>query len=117
VVLFELDCPSLQSVPIPRPDQPSKFPTVVRDVAILVASSVPAQALLDAIVGEKLPIVRSVRLFDLYHGKTLPAGQKSLAFRIVMQDTEKTLTDAEADSAIAQMIELLGQRFGATLRS
>jgi phenylalanyl-tRNA synthetase beta chain len=61
--------------------------------------------------------VRSVSLFDLYQGKSLPPGRKSLAFRIVMQDTEKTLTDAEADSAIAQMVELLGERFGGTLRT
>ena len=75
------------------------------------------QALLDALLTEKLPIVRSVRLFDLYQGKSLPPGRKSLAFRIVMQDTEKTLTDAEADLAIAQMVELLGERFGGTLRT
>jgi len=116
-VLFELDAGSLQEVPVPHPVHPSRFPPVVRDVAVLVDASLPVQALLDAIIAEKPAIVRSVRLFDLYQGKSLPAGRKSLAFRIVMQDTEKTLTDAEADSAIAQMVELLGRRFGATLRS
>ena len=117
VVVFELDAASLQQVPVPRPEQPSRFPPIVRDLAVLVAAELPVQTLLDAVSAEKPSIVRSVRLFDLYQGKSLPAGRKSLAFRIVMQDTEKTLTDAEADSAIAQMIELLGQRFGATLRS
>jgi phenylalanyl-tRNA synthetase beta chain len=117
VVVFELDATLLQAVPVPHPGQPSRFPSVVRDLAVLVDAERPVQALLDALSTEKPAIVRSVRLFDLYQGKSLPAGRKSLAFRIVMQDTEKTLTDAEADSAIAQMIELLGQRFGATLRS
>ena len=117
VVVFELDATLLQAVPVPHPGQPSRFPSVVRDLAVLVDAERPVQALLDALSAEKPAIVRSVRLFDLYHGKNLPAGRKSLAFRIVMQDTEKTLTDAEADLAIAQMIELLGQRFGATLRS
>ena len=117
VVVFELDATLLQAVPVPHPGQPSRFPSVVRDLAVLVDAERPVQALLDALSAEKPAIVRSVRLFDLYQGKNLPAGRKSLAFRIVMQDTEKTLTDAEADSAIAQMIELLGQRFGATLRS
>jgi len=84
---------------------------------VLVDARVQVQAILDAFRCEKPAIVRSVRLFDLYQGKSLPAGRKSLAFRIVMQDTEKTLTDAEADSAIAQMVELLGRRFGGTLRS
>ena len=117
VVVFELDATLLQAVPVPHPGQPSRFPSVVRDLAVLVDAERPVQALLDALSAEKPAIVCSVRLFDLYQGKSLPAGRKSLAFRIVMQDTEKTLTDAEADSAIAQMIELLGQRFGATLRS
>ncbi|MBS0335538.1 MAG: phenylalanine--tRNA ligase subunit beta [Proteobacteria bacterium] len=117
VVAFELDAASLKSVPVPRPEHPSRFPPVVRDLAVLVDAALPVQALLDAVLAEKPAIVRSVGLFDLYQGKNLPVGRKSLAFRIVMQDTEKTLTDAEADSAIAQMVELLGRRFGATLRS
>ncbi|CAM9466548.1 unnamed protein product [Phaeothamnion confervicola] len=117
VVVFELDAASFQQVPVPRPEQPSRFPPVVRDLAVLVDAALPVQALLDAILAEKPAIVRSVRLFDLYQGKNLPSGRKSLAFRIVMQDTEKTLTDAEADSAIAQMVALLGRRFDATLRS
>jgi len=117
VVVFELDAASLKAVPIPRPEHPSRFPPLVRDLAVLVDAGLPVQALLDAFAAEKPAIVRTVRLFDLYQGKSLPAGRKSLAFRIVMQDTEKTLTDAEADSAIAQMVELLGSRFGGTLRS
>ncbi len=116
-VLFELDAAILQAMPVPHPGHPSRFPPVVRDLAVLVDAALQVQALLDAMIGEKPAIVRSVRLFDVYQGKSLPAGRKSLAFRIVMQDTEKTLTDAEADSAIAQMVELLGRRFGATLRS
>ena len=116
-VVFELAAQYLQTLPVPRPEQPSRFPPVIRDLAILVDTGVAAQAILDAIQAEKPAILRSVRLFDLYHGKSLPAGRKSLAFRIVIQDTEKTLTDAEADLAIAQVVELLGRRFRATLRS
>ena len=117
VVVFELDAGSLQQVPVPRPEETSRFPPVVRDLAVLVDGRLQVQTLLDAFQAEKPAIVRSVRLFDLYQGKSLPPGQKSLAFRIVMQDTEKTLTDAEADSAIAQMVELLGRRFSGTLRT
>jgi phenylalanyl-tRNA synthetase beta chain len=116
-VVFELDAGALQQVPVPHPEEPSRFPPVVRDIAVLVNAGLQVQAVLDALQAEKPAIVRSVRLFDLYQGKSLPPGRKSLAFRIVMQDTEKTLTDAEADSAIAQMVELLGERFGGTLRT
>jgi phenylalanyl-tRNA synthetase beta chain len=116
-VVFELDAARLQEVPVPHPEEPSRFPPVVRDIAVLVDAGLQVQTLLDALQAAKPAIVRSVRLFDLYHGKSLPPGRKSLAFRIVMQDTEKTLTDAEADSAIAQMVGLLGERFGGTLRT
>ncbi len=116
-VVFELDAENLQKVRVPHPEQPSRFPPVVRDIAVLVEAGLPVQTLLDALEAEKPAIVRSIGLFDLYHGKSLPSGRKSLAFRIVMQDTEKTLTDAEVDSAIAQMVQLLRQRFGGTLRT
>jgi phenylalanyl-tRNA synthetase beta chain len=65
---------------------------------------------------EKPPIVTSVRLFDLYQGQGVPEGRKSLAFRVVMQHTERTLTDAEADAARDQLVRLLGAKFSATLR-
>jgi phenylalanyl-tRNA synthetase beta chain len=65
---------------------------------------------------EKAPIVTSVRLFDLYQGQGVPEGRKSLAFRVVMQHTERTLTDAEADAARDQLVRLLGAKFSATLR-
>ena len=56
-------------------------------------------------------------MFDLYQGTSLPAGKKSLAFRVVMQDTERTLTDTEADAARDALIGLWGRRFGAILRA
>ena len=115
-VLFELDAQALEPLPLPAFAAPSRFPPVVRDMALLVDSAVPAQALLDAMAAEKPPIVSSVRLFDLYQGPGVPAGGKSLAFRVVMQDTERTLTDAEADAARDQLVGLLGAKFSATLR-
>ncbi len=96
---------------------PSKFPPVVRDVALLVDAALPAQALLDAIEAAKPPIVQEVRVFDLYQGKSLPIGRKSLAFRVVMQHTERTLTDAEADAARDALVALLAREFSASLRS
>ena len=117
VVLFELDAEAVQRLEIPRPRVPSRFPPVVRDVAVLVDAGVPAQALMDAIEAAKPAIVQEVTIFDLYQGKSLPAGRKSLAFRVVMQDTERTLTDAEADAAKDALVALLMREFSATLRS
>jgi len=120
VVLFELDAEALQEVPLPRFVPPSKYPPVVRDIAVLVKAEVPAQALLDALRAEKPAFVREVTIFDVYQGKTLSEqaarGLKSLAFRVVMQHTERTLTDAEADAARDELVGLLGRKFSATLR-
>ena len=116
-VLFEVDADCLALAPQPRPTQPSRFPPVVRDIALLVDAGLPAQAFLDAAEAGKSPIVQGVSLFDLYQGQSLPAGMKSLAFRVVMQDTERTLTDVEADSARDALVELWGRRFGAKLRA
>jgi phenylalanyl-tRNA synthetase beta chain len=115
-VLFELDAAILQALPSPRFVAPSKYPPVVRDMALLVDASVPVEALLEAMEAEKPPIVTSIRVFDLYQGSGVPAGRKSLAFRVVMQDTERTLTDAEADAARDALVSLLGQKFSASLR-
>jgi phenylalanyl-tRNA synthetase beta chain len=116
-VLFELEAAAMQAVPLPRPRVPSDQPPVVRDIALVFPAGTPVQAVLDAIEAEKPAIVGSVRLFSLYRGASLPAGTKSLAFRVVMQDTERTLTDAEADAARDTLVSLLGRRFSATLRT
>ena len=116
-VLFEIDAAPLTATGLPQVGEPSRFPPVVRDLAVVVAAGQPAQALLDVLVAHKPGFVHEIRLFDLYHGKGVPEGRKSLAFRIVMQDTERTLTDVEADLAITKMVELLARRFAATLRT
>ncbi|MGH8747337.1 MAG: phenylalanine--tRNA ligase subunit beta [Burkholderiales bacterium] len=116
-VLFELEADAAQLATMPRARVPSKFPPVVRDVALLVDSELPAQALLDAIEAARPPILQEVRIFDLYHDTSLPKRRKSLAFRVVMQHTERTLTDAEADAAKDDLVGLLMRKFSATLRS
>jgi phenylalanyl-tRNA synthetase beta chain len=60
--------------------------------------------------------VTDVRIFDVYRGKDLPEGRKSLAFMVLLQDTRKTLTDAEVESALSQLRETLLKRFDAKLR-
>jgi phenylalanyl-tRNA synthetase beta chain len=117
VVLFELDVQALECTPRPSFTPPSKYPPVIRDIALVFDSKTSVQAVFDAIDAEKPAIVRAVRLFDLYQGPSLPAGRKSLAFRVVMQDTERTLTDAEADAARDALVALLSAKFSATLRT
>ena len=116
-VMFELDAGPLTEIELPQFSEVSKYPPVIRDVALVVAESVPVQALLDALERARPAVVREIRLFDLYRGKGVGEGQKSLAFRVVMQDTAKTLTDEEADAAMALLTEILASRYGAKLRA
>jgi len=116
-VVFELDAEPLLAVPLPRFAEVSRFPAVIRDLAVLVDDGVPAQALLDTLRGARPGLVQEVRLFDLYRGEGVRKGKKSLAFRVVMQDTGKTLTDAEVDAAMADLEQLLTARFGAQRRT
>jgi phenylalanyl-tRNA synthetase beta chain len=90
---------------------------VVRDLAVVVDEIVPAQDLLAALSADGPTIVRDVKLFDIYRGPGVENGRKSLAFRVVIQDTARTLTDAEADATMARLTEILASRYGAKLRS
>ncbi|HZM36069.1 MAG TPA: phenylalanine--tRNA ligase subunit beta [Burkholderiales bacterium] len=116
-VVFELEAERLLTVPMPVARVPSRFPPVVRDISLQFRADTPVQAVFDVIAAEKPSIVQAVRLFSLYRGAGLPPGSKSLAFRVVMQHTERTLTDAEADAARDGLVALLGRKFSAKLRT
>jgi phenylalanyl-tRNA synthetase beta chain len=117
VILFELEAQALAAVPVPQPRVPSRFPPVVRDIALVFELATPVQAVFDVISAQKPAIVQAVRLLSLYRGAGVPSGSKSLAFRVVMQHTERTLTDAEADAARDALVALLSEKFSAKLRT
>jgi phenylalanyl-tRNA synthetase beta chain len=116
-VLFELDLDVLIARPLPQAAEISKYPPIRRDIAVVVAENIEVQMMLDAMQAEKSSIVSEVSLFDVYRGKGVEHSKKSLAFRILLQDTEKTLTDAEADQEVATLRNILKEQFDATLRS
>jgi phenylalanyl-tRNA synthetase beta chain len=89
---------------------------VRRDLAALFDESATHQAILDALNGQKPAIVTEVRLFDVYRGADLGNGRKSLAFSVLLQDTRKTLTDAEVDAAVTKLRDILREQFDATPR-
>jgi len=116
VLAFEVELDALVGRPVPAFCEISRFPPVRRDIALVVDEGVPAQALWDAARAEKPPVVSDITLFDVYRGKGLGDGKKSLAFRVLLQDTQKTLTDPEVDAAVVQLVQALQARFGARLR-
>jgi phenylalanyl-tRNA synthetase beta chain len=116
-VVFELDLIALVSRSLPAFSAPSRFPAVIRDLALLVSNDLPVQKLLDGLKAAAPTIVKEVSLFDKYQGKGVEPDQKSLAFRVVMQDTARTLADAEVDAALQIMINAAADDYAARLRA
>jgi len=75
------------------------------------------QMLIDTMLAEKIPVISEVALFDVYRGKSIAENKKSLAFLVLMQDTQKTLTDAEADEVMAKLLKSIARQHDAQLRS
>jgi phenylalanyl-tRNA synthetase beta chain len=115
-VLFELDLEALTTATLPHYAEVSRQPIVIRDMALVVDQALELQQLIDALSANRPTIVRDVRLFDVYAGRGVEAGKKSLAFRIVMQDTQKTLLEVEVEAAMQQMVAYLEDTFAAQLR-
>ncbi|WP_432721605.1 phenylalanine--tRNA ligase subunit beta [Jeongeupia wiesaeckerbachi] len=115
-VLFELDVAALLSVQRIKAEAVSKFQPVRRDLALVVDESVSVAELQAAFATVKNPIVTEVALFDVYRGKGVEDGKKSLAFKVLIQDTRKTLTDDEVDAAVNQLLRK-AETCGAMLRA
>ena len=99
---------------IARFEPVSPYPPVEHDLAVIVDADVPAGRLLDLIRG--FPIVAEARVFDVYTGDPIPAGKKSLAFRIAFQSRDATLTDEDASKQRNRIIERLRRETGAEPR-
>jgi phenylalanyl-tRNA synthetase beta chain len=117
-VVAELDLDRLGRLPerAARYREVSAYPSIRRDLAWLVDRERPAGEVLEAIrrqAGEELV---AVELFDRYEGAGVPEGRVSLAFRLVFQRGDRTLTDAEVSRRVERVVRWLAQRFGATLR-
>ncbi|MGN4074268.1 phenylalanine--tRNA ligase subunit beta, partial [Burkholderia gladioli] len=123
-VMFEIDAEALIARALPVPTEVSKFPPVRRDIAVVVDQQVEVQALFDAIKGalsgEACKFVQKVVLFDEFRAKSntsggLAAHEKSLAFRVTLQDPAGTLQDETVDLAIQTLVESM-RVHGARLR-
>lgn len=115
-ILFEVDAHPWQRLPVAAYREISKFPQLRRDLALVVDEKVSAGALLSCLRTAAPEVVTDLALFDVYRGKGLENGKKNLAFRVLLQDTRKTLTDAEADAAVALLVAAAEEKHGASLR-
>ncbi len=113
---FEISLPALLSVATghDRYRPVFRFPAIIRDMALVVDAAVPQRQIADIIGG--FPIVDQVTLFDVYSGEQVPAGKKSLAYRIGYQSLDDTLTDVEVDKVQKKILNRLSGETGAVLR-
>lgn len=93
----------------------SRFPEVARDLAVLVDQDQPVGPLLETIRKAGGDLLRYVGIFDVYEGKRIPSGKKSVAFSLRF-GANRTLTDEEVDACVATILQQLQQQFGAQLR-
>jgi phenylalanyl-tRNA synthetase beta chain len=118
VFLFEFDFQKVVErmtvrrvfVPLPR------YPAVTRDLAVVVDKEVAAGDILRTLWAENNGWIKEIRLFDLYQGSPVPRGKKSLAFRLIYQKEDRTLTDREVNDFHQTLILVLSREYKGILR-
>ncbi len=116
-VLFELDAAALETRVVPGYERVPRMPAVRRDLSVLVDAGLPVGELLSTVRAALPEHVSEFELFDLYQGQGVSEDKKSLAFRMLLQHTEKTLTEAEIEATVAEVLAVLTRSFNATLRA
>jgi phenylalanyl-tRNA synthetase beta chain len=116
VYVFELQQSAIALNKIPAFMPLSRYPEVRRDLAILVDETIPVANILSSIKSVSSDLVKETQLFDIYQGKGVIEGRKSVAFGLILQEFSRTLTDKEVDAEIDKIVSTLNQQFAATLR-
>jgi phenylalanyl-tRNA synthetase beta chain len=116
VYLFEIAQSDILQRTVPRFSVLSKFPSVRRDMALLVKQQVSAGEIVACIKTAREAAVRDIAIFDVYQGKGIEEGFKSVALSLVLQDFNQTLTDSEIDAIFRRLLEKLTAELNARLR-
>ncbi len=116
VFLFEIDAKfALESAP-PKVHPVSKFPSIRRDIAVVVDERISASDLVRTVAATAPALISEVRVFDVFKGSGIEAGLKSVALGLILQETSRTLTDVDADAVLTAAVRELQDKFGAELR-
>jgi phenylalanyl-tRNA synthetase beta chain len=94
----------------------SKYPPIIRDIALIIDDNVQSKDIYDAIIGLNNNLIEDIQVFDVYKGEPIPFGKKSLAYRIKYQSYERTLTDKEVNALHERLISVLVDKVGAGIR-
>ena len=114
--LFEVDAERCFAALIPVAETVSKFPSIRRDIAVIVKDKVRSSELVEVAESAVPELVREVRIFDVYKGSSIEEGLKSIALGLILQGTSRTLTDEDADAVMTTVLGRLKAEFGAELR-
>jgi phenylalanyl-tRNA synthetase beta chain len=115
-IAFEINLENLLTLKLPFFLDFSRQPMVRRDIAVEVAERVSSATMLASLKKTASALVCDLAPFDVYRGKGIDSDKKSVAFRVLLQDTSKTLTDAEVDAELGRLIQVLQEEFQAKLR-
>lgn len=116
VFLFELDAVKTLASSAPSAAEISKFPAIRRDIAVIVDDKISADEIVKVVAASSPKLIQDVRIFDIYKGPRIEAGRKSVAISLILQETSRTLTDDDADVALAAAVKKLEDQFAAILR-
>ena len=108
--LFAKQLPDATYVPLP------KYPSVSRDLSLVCDEAVTVAQVEEIITASAGKLLRGAKLFDIYRGVGVPEGKKSMAFSLELRADDRTLTDADSESAVNKVLTALEQQLGATLR-
>jgi phenylalanyl-tRNA synthetase beta chain len=114
---FDLDALLAQVPEVHYYEALSRFPTLTRDLALVVDEALPAVQVREAILRAGGNLLRKVELFDVYRGEQVPPDKKSLAYRLAYQADDRTLTDEEVNRLQTRIEKKLAGQLGATLRA
>ncbi|MEO5566757.1 MAG: phenylalanine--tRNA ligase subunit beta, partial [Luteimonas sp.] len=117
IFAFELDLEALLLRELPQATALSRYPSVRRDLAFVVAEAVAWATLSASVRAAAGPILRDLLVFDRYAGKGVESGFKSVAMGLILQDESRTLTDRDVDAVVASVTAALERDHGAVIRS
>ncbi len=114
--VFELDLAPIVTRKVPKSREIARFPSVRRDLAVVVPVAIPASQVLATVVAASGSQLKESFVFDEFVGKGLPEGTRSLAMGLILQDESRTLTDADVEPMMASIVAALDKSLGAKLR-
>lgn len=114
--LFELEYAAIECGQLARFRPISRYPSIRRDLAVVVDAGLPASELEQAIRTAAGELLAELLIFDVYQGKGVENGRKSIAFGLILQDYSRTLTEQDIEGVVTGVTDLLKENFGASLR-